>query len=101
MILGMLMAGRYPWNLKQRIRSRKGHLSNDAAGELLGEVLHSGLRRVVLAHLSEENNMPELALQAVNQVIQNKVMNGSTNVTVAEQNEPSEFFRLTGDTEND
>ncbi len=61
----MLMNGPYPWHLKQRIKGRKGHLSNFDTRDLLGSLLHDGLSHVVLAHLSEENNTPEKALAAV------------------------------------
>jgi phosphoribosyl 1,2-cyclic phosphodiesterase len=57
----MLREGAYPPVLKARILSRVGHLSNEAMGELLGRVLSGRLRTVVLAHLSEQNNDPELA----------------------------------------
>ncbi len=57
----MLLAGPYPWELKQRIRSRVGHLSNDDAGGLLEELWHPSLRHIFLAHLSQENNLPDLA----------------------------------------
>ena len=58
----MLMNGPYPWHLKQRIKGRNGHLSNEDTQHLLQEVQHSGLRHVVLAHLSEINNTPDKAL---------------------------------------
>lgn len=61
----MLSEGPYPWPLKQRIKSRTGHLSNPDSRDLLGELKHDGLCHVVLAHLSEVNNTPEKALQAV------------------------------------
>ncbi len=57
----MLREGGYPAVLKARILSRVGHLSNESMAELLGRVLSSRLRTVVLAHLSEQNNDPELA----------------------------------------
>ncbi len=57
----MLREGGYPAVLKARILSRVGHLSNEAMAGLLGRVLSSRLRTVVLAHLSEQNNDPELA----------------------------------------
>lgn len=65
--LRMLEDGPYPWPLKQRIKSRTGHLSNDSSRELLMEVLHDGMSHVILAHLSETNNTPEKALTAVTQ----------------------------------
>jgi phosphoribosyl 1,2-cyclic phosphodiesterase len=60
----MLLNGPYPWHLKQRIKSRHGHLSNVEAAELLTEVMHPGLEGLFLAHLSEANNQPEIALEA-------------------------------------
>jgi phosphoribosyl 1,2-cyclic phosphodiesterase len=56
----LLLNGPYPWHLKQRIRSRHGHLSNTDSCELLRELVHDRLQVVVLAHLSETNNRPEL-----------------------------------------
>lgn len=61
----MLLNGPYPWPLKQRIRSRVGHLSNTDSSTLLGELLHDRLQHVILAHLSEVNNTPEEALRTV------------------------------------
>jgi phosphoribosyl 1,2-cyclic phosphodiesterase len=58
---GMLRTGPYPWMLKRRIASNTGHLSNRAAGELVREAAHHGLREIVLAHLSEVNNTPDIA----------------------------------------
>ncbi len=59
--VGMLREGPYPAAVKARILSRVGHLSNDAMAELLASVLSPRLRDVVLAHLSETNNHPDLA----------------------------------------
>jgi len=61
----MLENGPYPWELKQRIRSRLGHLSNEASRDLLREVCGPQLQYVILAHLSETNNRPEQALSVV------------------------------------
>lgn len=57
----MLMDGAYPWQLKQRIRSNFGHLSNDQACGLLATGASSRLKHLILGHLSEENNRPEKA----------------------------------------
>lgn len=57
----MLEAGPYPYELKRRIASPHGHLSNDDAGRAAVELYKSGTRRIVLGHLSRENNTPELA----------------------------------------
>ena len=61
----MLAGSRYPASLKSRIGGRFGHLANDTAAQILAACLHGGLRHVVAAHLSRENNRPELALAAL------------------------------------
>lgn len=58
----MLRDGPYPWELKQRVRSRTGHLSNSESSQLLQKIVCDELKAVILAHLSETNNLPELAL---------------------------------------
>jgi phosphoribosyl 1,2-cyclic phosphodiesterase len=57
----MLREGPYPWQLKQRVAGRWGHLSNREAAAVLREAVDEQCRAVVLAHLSEHNNTPELA----------------------------------------
>lgn len=61
----MLISGPYSWSLKQRIKSRTGHLSNPEAKELLTVLQNEGLEHVILAHLSETNNTAEKALREV------------------------------------
>jgi phosphoribosyl 1,2-cyclic phosphodiesterase len=61
----MLAAGTYPGHLKQRIRSRYGHLDNQASAALLAGLDNSRLRHVLAAHLSQENNTPALARSAL------------------------------------
>lgn len=65
----MLRYGSYPWNIKRRILSDKGHLSNEAAGEALCEVMGGGTKRVYLAHLSQNHNMMDLARMTVQSVL--------------------------------
>jgi phosphoribosyl 1,2-cyclic phosphodiesterase len=65
----MLLYSSYPWELKQRIKSRLGHLSNEEGARLLNNLVHDGLCHVVLAHLSEENNNPRAALEAAYSVL--------------------------------
>lgn len=69
----LLKVGRYPWNIKQRILGNQGHLSNVAAGNclcrLLGECCVKP-RKVLLAHLSRENNFPEMAYQTIKNILE-------------------------------
>jgi len=58
----MMRHGPYPWHLKRRILGDRGHLSNEGTAELLARVTGTETRQVVLTHLSETNNTPELAL---------------------------------------
>jgi len=67
--LAMLAQGSYPMALKQRIGSRWGHLDNAAAASLLSRLEHARLRHVVAAHLSEENNRPELVRAKLSAVL--------------------------------
>lgn len=69
----------YPPFLKRRVGGLYGHLSNAAAGEIARAVLHGGLRRLVAAHLSQQNNRPDLARQAML-----KVLGSTTEVVVAD-----------------
>lgn len=68
----MLKEGSYPWPLKQRILSTRGHLSNEDCGRILGNVLTGTGEIVLLGHLSEENNIPNLALDTVKESIKNQ-----------------------------
>ncbi|KZE71211.1 MBL fold metallo-hydrolase [Paenibacillus sp. CMAA1739] len=61
----MLRMGRYPWNIKRRILSDIGHLSNEMAGAILSELLTGRTKRTYLAHLSRDHNMMELAKMTV------------------------------------
>ena len=60
----MLMNGPYPWDLKQRIKSRHGHLSNEDSLGLLHELAHDRMEVLVMAHLSEVNNHPDHVLRS-------------------------------------
>ncbi|HNW04711.1 MAG TPA: MBL fold metallo-hydrolase [Oscillospiraceae bacterium] len=61
--LMMLQNGRYPYPLKRRIEGPQGHLSNADCASALPDLVHSGTTRIILAHLSKDNNYPELALE--------------------------------------
>jgi phosphoribosyl 1,2-cyclic phosphodiesterase len=77
----MLAEGPYPWPLKQRIKSRTGHLSNLDSKNLLAELRHDRLQHVILAHLSETNNTPLKALEEATKVL----ANFETRLSVADQ----------------
>ncbi|MFT8871626.1 MAG: MBL fold metallo-hydrolase [Sporolactobacillus sp.] len=66
----MLMMGRYPWSVKQRILSDTGHISNEESGEALTAVIGTHTQRIYLAHLSRDNNMKELARLSVGQKLE-------------------------------
>ena len=70
--LHMLQAGPYPYQLKRRIAGNYGHLCNEMSGQLIGRLLNERLQKVILGHLSKENNFPELALKAVQNELEKK-----------------------------
>lgn len=86
----MLRQGRYPHAVQQRIRSRRGHLSNQAMQSLLTELIHHRLRLVVLVHISEENNDPALAVRAAREVLRQS----GIEVHVARQDRPTPMFEI-------
>jgi phosphoribosyl 1,2-cyclic phosphodiesterase len=67
--LEMLRVGRYPWSVKQRVMSRVGHLSNAALAEFFSSDYDGSAAFVVLAHLSEENNHPEIARESAERAL--------------------------------
>lgn len=81
--LRMLMEGPYPYDLKLRIKSNRGHLSNSDCALFVSELCSQGTRNILLAHLSEENNDPALAYGAV----WNAITDESINLKVASQYE--------------
>lgn len=89
----MLTNGPYPWHLKQRIRSRNGHLSNSATGDLLAQIAHPNLRQIVLGHLSEANNSPQIARQTVKDAL----AAFPVPIYTAHQDHSSPVFRLPSD----
>lgn len=78
--LEMLKVGPYPWSLKKRIAGNNGHLSNDAAGEVIAYMAGKGTKRFLLGHLSKENNFPELAYQTVCNALCEKSLLAGTDI---------------------
>lgn len=92
--LDMLRDGPYPWAVKQRVMSRVGHLSNDAAAEFLSKSYDGHATYVVLAHLSESNNLPELARMAAENALRDRMSLLANKVLLAEQNCPMDALEL-------
>ena len=80
----MLMEGPYPYDLKLRIKSKKGHLSNKDCAEFVSDLCFIGTKNILLAHLSEENNDPDLAFDEVWSAISDETVN----LKIASQYQP-------------
>lgn len=78
--LEMLKTGRYPWPLKRRIMGDYGHLCNDIAGEVVAHLAQCGTKQFLLGHLSQENNLPELAYRTVCNALLERKINPSKDV---------------------
>ncbi len=84
----MLRDGPYPWSLKQRVGGSHGHLSNDQAAELVTQGASERLQHLLLAHLSDDNNLPELALDAAHRALHAAGLS-KVGVQVAPQERPA------------
>lgn len=92
----MLKANRrYPENLKRRIQSPSGHISNREAAELIRDASGERLRGVVLSHLSENNNRPELASRSLHEAVGGRIESGKLRATVAPRHRPLAMVTLT------
>ncbi len=93
----MLEVGPYPYVLKRRILGDYGHLSNDRCASLVTKILHPGLKFILLGHISEENNLPELALMTVKQAINadpGPFHDTDFRIEAASRYAPSDIFEL-------
>jgi phosphoribosyl 1,2-cyclic phosphodiesterase len=88
--LEMLRVGPYPWSVKQRVMSRRGHLSNEVAAQFIRDDLDSSVSTVVLAHISEHNNHPELVRDLGARALNGRAL--FTRLVVAEPGTQSEVF---------
>ncbi|MBQ9015258.1 MAG: MBL fold metallo-hydrolase [Firmicutes bacterium] len=92
----MLLMGRYPYPLKQRILGDEGHLSNVSAGEILGRITtqRQKKRQVLLGHLSRENNDPNVAMLAVKNTLEEQeiYIGGDLQIQVARRDERSRLY---------
>jgi phosphoribosyl 1,2-cyclic phosphodiesterase len=92
--LDMLRDGPYPWSVKQRVMSRVGHLSNRAAAEFLEAGYDGQAAYVVLAHLSESNNLPELARISAERALRDHMSLLANKLLLATQEAPLESILL-------
>jgi phosphoribosyl 1,2-cyclic phosphodiesterase len=92
--LEMLRDGPYPWSVKQRVLSRVGHLSNDATAEFLEKDYDGGAAYIVLGHLSESNNAPELARICAEKAIGGRMTLLGNRILLAQQAIPLESISL-------
>jgi phosphoribosyl 1,2-cyclic phosphodiesterase len=92
--LEMLRGGSYPWSVKQRVMSRVGHLSNGALADFFLNDYDNSAAFVVLAHLSEENNHPEIARREAEKALSTRGGLFQNRVLLAQQSEALEPIRL-------
>ena len=92
--LDMLKVGPYPWHVKQRVMSRHGHLSNNATASFLTEDFDGAAEILVLAHLSETNNHPEIARLSAQQALAARARGCRAEIHLARQTGPTAVFRF-------
>ncbi len=93
--VNMLQCSRYPYPLKRRILGPNGHLSNDDAGLVVSELLKQGVNNIMLGHLSENNNFPELAYQTVmDSIISKNVDISKLSLQVADRYKPNKVVEI-------
>ncbi len=80
-----------PWSIKQRISSRHGHLSNHQVAELIKDIAHPALQRIVLGHLSSDCNAPDVAISKLKSCL-TEMNHHHVHLHCAAQDEPSEWF---------
>jgi len=88
--LDMLKVGPYPWSVKQRVMGRKGHLSNDVACDFIKRDLDTTVSTLILGHLSENNNHPEIVRLMATQALHGRTL--FTKLVIANARKPSEAF---------
>jgi phosphoribosyl 1,2-cyclic phosphodiesterase len=92
--LEMLRVGPYPWSVKQRVMSRVGHLSNESLAQFFEQDYDRAASYIVLAHISQENNHPEVALRAAENALGAQMTLIRNRVMLAAQDAPMETIRL-------
>ncbi len=91
--LEMLKVGPYPWSVKQRVMGRNGHLSNAVVCEYLASEFASSVQALILGHLSDQNNHPELVRMGAAEALERRGM-AATRLVIAEQMRQTEVFQF-------
>jgi phosphoribosyl 1,2-cyclic phosphodiesterase len=89
--LDMLKVGPYPWSVKQRVMGRNGHLSNAVTCDFVENDLDGGVQTLILGHLSEQNNHPEIVRMGAEQSLLRRGLR--PRLVIAEQRKPTEVFQ--------
>lgn len=94
--LEMLMNGSYPWPLKNRINGEEGHLSNDDTADLLPRIIGDNFPRILLAHLSKDNNIPALAYITVKNSLEDNdlIIGEDLLLGITYRDKPTELFAV-------
>ena len=91
--VNMLMKGKYPYHIKMRILWDRGHLSNKDSANYLANFIGDNTKHIILAHLSKENNEPNLALNNLKQVLEEK-NNYNLDILIAMENNRTELIEV-------
>ena len=89
----MLQNGKYPYHLKQRILSDRGHLSNEMSSKYLSEFIGNNTKNIILIHLSHENNDPDIALNTLKNKLKEENINFN-NITISSQDENTDMVEI-------
>jgi len=94
--IDMLMSGNYPNFLKKRIRGNKGHLSNDAAAQILPNLINGNCPQILLGHLSKENNNPKVAYITVKNMLNEKglIIDKDLKLDLTYQDKPTRKYKI-------
>jgi phosphoribosyl 1,2-cyclic phosphodiesterase len=96
----MLVNGKYPHYLKARIQSDHGHLGNHQTSAFLADIISDNLSNICLAHLSKNNNSPEMVLQTLQQTFSERgiILNGQQRISILNRNTPTDIISLIEET---
>lgn len=94
--VGMLRMGRYPWNVKRRILGDSGHVSNEDSGLALYDIIGNQTKRIYLAHLSQDNNMKDLARMSVSNVLEERgvAINKTINILDTDPKKATDLYEV-------